>query len=346
MFLTVTDHGFDCARTRKTAAPGQRERPDCGELVLHGLGVGRARGQHRDTDARGDHVAYGFERTPFKTVLRAVAGGAGGAGAGLQHLVAKTIAARQQQQVFPAQIRSRDPGFFRPCMLRRHQHAKRFIVKRAGFYTRPGIRQRQDNHVEIAVPEHFAEFRREALLDQQRHFRRAPVEQRNQLRHQIGADGVDRAKAQRAGEIVLALRREVLDHVGFFQHPLRLFDDALPNRRDCHFSRAALEQRDAEFIFEFFDRDRQCRLADETFFRGAAEMALACDGDDITQFGEGHDSRPGGVLGISFSSPPAWAAVGWRMRDSMDALHVASIDSLRYRSNRPFHTHVLLNQRL
>ena len=74
----------------------------------------------------------------------------------------------------------------------------------------------------------------------------------------------------------------------FLEHALRLLDDAAADRRHGHFAAAALEQRDAELVFELLHRDRQRRLAHEALLRGAAEVALARKRDDVAKLGEGH----------------------------------------------------------
>src|SRR3990172_2494922 len=104
----------------------------------------------------------------------------------------------------------------------------------------------------------------------------------------MGADGVDRADPQRRGELVLALSRDLPDRGGFLEHALRLLDNAGARRRYRDFISVAFEQYDAEFVLDLLDGDRQRRLTDEAFLRRASEMALARDGDDITQFGERH----------------------------------------------------------
>jgi hypothetical protein len=56
----------------------------------------------------------------------------------------------------------------------------------------------------------------------------------------------------------------------------------------CDLAGTALEQDDAQFLFQLAHRDAQRRLTDMTPFGGAAKMPLARDGDDVTQFVESH----------------------------------------------------------
>jgi hypothetical protein len=44
----------------------------------------------------------------------------------------------------------------------------------------------------------------------------------------------------------------------------------------------------AEFLFQFFDGDAERRLADEAGPGSAPEVMLACHGDNVAQFGQGH----------------------------------------------------------
>jgi len=53
--------------------------------------------------------------------------------------------------------------------------------------------------------------------------------------------------------------------------------------RHRNLARSALEDRDAELLFELFHRDGERRLADEARVGGAAEMPLSGDGDDVAQ---------------------------------------------------------------
>ena len=191
------------------------------------FGVGSARlgccaGQHGDAHARGDHLAYGFQRTAFQTLLQTGVNGTLGTRAGLQHLISETVAAGQEQQCLAAQIGGSDARFFRPVVACRHDHAKRFIVDRVGDDTRLTERLRQQDQIDVAILQHLAQTRGVVFLDQQRHFRRALHDQRDQLGCDIRPHGVDGAKTQRPGEIVLARRRDVLDGGGFLQHALRL----------------------------------------------------------------------------------------------------------------------------
>ena len=162
-----------------------------------------------------------------------------------------------------------------------HYHAEGFIVKRLRHDAGIGERQRQDRDLELAVFQLLRQLCGKILLQQQRHFRRALVQQRDELRQQVGPDGKNRADPQRRRELVLAQSRDLPDDGGFLDYVLGLRHDPLANRRHRHFGAGTLEQRYAELRFQFLDRHRQRRLAHKAFFGRAPEMAFARDGHDV-----------------------------------------------------------------
>jgi hypothetical protein len=97
----------------------------------------------------------------------------------------------------------------------------------------------------------------------------------------IGADGVNDPQPQHSGQLVLALAGQLPDERRFFQHPLRLVDDAPADRGDGDFARTAFEQSDAQFLLQFAHRHAQGGLADVAGFGGTAEVPRARDGDDV-----------------------------------------------------------------
>ena len=115
----------------------------------------------------------------------------------LQHLVAEAVSGREQQQVFAAEVGRGDPAFLRPRMVGRHEHAERLVVDRLRDEVRARRRQRQRDDVELAGLQQLGEPHRVVLLDEERHARRALAQERDQLRHEVRADRVDRAEAQR-----------------------------------------------------------------------------------------------------------------------------------------------------
>ena len=77
-----------------------------------------------------------------------------------------------------------------------------------------------------------------------------------------------------------------------FEHPLGLVHDAQADGGDADFGAAALEQDHAQLVLQLAYRHRQGGLADEAGFRGAPEMPLAGDGNDVLEFGQCHTCNP------------------------------------------------------
>jgi hypothetical protein len=93
---------------------------------------------------------------------------------------------------------------FRPGMAGRHQGAEVFVIDRLRDQSGLLDRQGQYQHVELAGLEPFQQDLGVALGNEQRHLRRQRLDPRHQGRQQPGSDGVDHAKAQRAGQRILA----------------------------------------------------------------------------------------------------------------------------------------------
>jgi len=80
-----------------------------------------------------------------------------------------------------------------------------------------------------------------------------------------------------------------------------LFDDQGADGGNADETLAALEQWHPQFILQAGDGDAQCRLADRAALGGPAEITLLGEGDDVTQFGEGH------ACSLPFTMIPAGA---------------------------------------
>ncbi|MNF66508.1 hypothetical protein D3C84_483020 [compost metagenome] len=115
---------------------------------------------------------------------------------------------------------------------------------------------------------------------------------RDQVREQVGADGVDGADLERRGQLVLAGLGQLADALGLLEHLLRLGDDAFADRSQAHGALAALEDQYTQLILELLHAHRQGRLADVATFGGAAEVLFLGKGDDIAQFRESHSEYP------------------------------------------------------
>jgi hypothetical protein len=139
----------------------------------------------------------------------------------------------------------------------RHGDHERFVVQRLHRHAVFRQRQRHDGGVELALAQHFEQLDREILLQDQRHLRHFVDQVLHQRRQQVGADGVDHAQAQRAGQRVLVLLGQFLDGGGLLEHALGLGDDLRAQRRDGDFGAAAFEQDHAQLVFELLDGDRE-----------------------------------------------------------------------------------------
>lgn len=106
---------------------------------------------------------------------------------------------------------------------------------------------------------------------------------------QIGADGVDHAQAQRAGERVLVLLGQFLDGGGLLQHALGLGHDLRAQRRDGNLGAAPFKQYDTQLVFELLDGNRERRLGHVTGFGGVSEVFRSRNSDDVFQFGQCHE---------------------------------------------------------
>ena len=71
--------------------------------------------------------------------------------------------------------------------------------------------------------------------------------------------------------------------------PTKRLAQEFAQRREADLGGAALEDLDVQFLFQLLDRHRQGGLRHEAGLGGTPEMAFAGDGNDVTQFGEGHD---------------------------------------------------------
>ncbi len=145
-----------------------------------------------------------------------------------------------------------------------------------------------DDDIQIALFQAFVEAGCEVFLDMQRHVWCKPMQCRDEMRQQVGGDGIDGAEAQGADQLVLSLPGNGLDGAGFFQHPLCLRNHLFANGGQGDFAGATLEQRNAEFFFQFANGHAQRRLADKAGFRRAAEMVGAGKSDDVAQFSQCH----------------------------------------------------------
>ncbi len=132
----------------------------------------------------------------------------------------------------------------------------------------------------------------EIFLDVQRHLRGHTVQLGDQVRKEVGTDGVDRAYLERGGQLVLAGLGQFADALSLFEHFLSLGHDAFANRREAHRALAAFEDQYAELILELLHTHREGRLAHMATLGRMAEVLFLGECDDVTEFCEGHNVRP------------------------------------------------------
>ena len=130
--------------------------------------------------------------------------------------------------------------------------------------------------------------RGQVLDDRDRRLRQVADQRRQRVRQQIGADGRNDADPQRSGERVARAARRRGDFGDRRQRAPGVLDDRLGARRDGDRAPLALEDAHAEFRLQLEDLAAQRRLADVAGRRGAAEMTVVGDGDDILEIAQVH----------------------------------------------------------
>ncbi len=128
----------------------------------------------------------------------------------------------------------------------------------------------------------------EVFLEIERHLRRAGLQRGNEVGQEVRRHRIDDAEPERAGQLVAAGLRNLPDLRRLLEHLLRLLDDTLADRRDRYLALAPLEQPGAKLLLELLDRDGQRGLAHEAALRGATEISLAREGDEIAQLVQRH----------------------------------------------------------
>jgi hypothetical protein len=121
---------------------------------------------------------------------------------------------------------------------------------------------------------------------------------------------VDRTEAERPGDRILALRRDVPQRRGLGEHAAGLRHDRHADRGHLDARLAALEQLDAEFVLEPRDGERERRLRDMHLLGRAPEAALLRDRDQVAQLDQRH---PGPLTPAeSKLAMPAWQSTAAR----------------------------------
>ena len=230
----------------------------------------RERRQQGDADVGGDHLAQRLQAG------RAEAGFLAGAGqfADFERLIAQAVAVFEQKQALVGEIAETQRFALGQFVIFGHGEQERFLEQELGMQLVVVNRQGEDHCVETA----FAQLLEQGfgLLFDEQHFqaREARARLRHDVRQQIRAECGKDAEAQRARLGIDRAPRDRLDLFDLGQHAACARDDLLARFGQQHFARRALDESDAEFVFELLDLRRQRRLADEAGLRGTAEMLV------------------------------------------------------------------------
>ena len=150
-------------------------------------------------------------------------------------------------------------------------------------------RQREDAGVEFA----FAQLTQDdfgLFLDQQQfQLRESLAHPRNDVRQQIRPQRRKDAESHRAGFRILAAARGFLHFLDIRHDPACALGRLTSRGRQHDVARCALHERDAEFLFEFLDLRRQCRLADEAGRCRTPEMFVVGECHQVLEVAQIHD---------------------------------------------------------
>ena len=198
------------------------------------------------------------------------------------------MAVAQQEHGLLLELFGRDTAARSQRVIAGYSGYKRLVVQRRDRQVGIGKRLGQNRTVDLAGTQLLQQLDSEIFLQHQGHLRAERDVLAHQVGQQVGADGVDDAQAQCAGQRVFAALGDLADAVGLLQHALRLAHDLQPQRRDGDLVGVALEQLDLQFFLELLDRHAQRGLRHMAGLGAAAEMFFAGHGHDVFEFGEGH----------------------------------------------------------
>ena len=148
--------------------------------------------------------------------------------------------------------------------------------------------QGDNNHIDLATAQAFAQGTGVTLFNNQGHLWRCFLQCWNKVRKQVGANGKDGANMQWAAELVFTRGGNIFNRRRFFYHALGLSNNVLTNGGKAHAAFGALKKIHTQFTFEFFNRYTQRRLADITALCRLAKVLDLSKGDYVAKFGEGH----------------------------------------------------------
>src|SRR5690349_21025953 len=149
-------------------------------------------------------------------------------------------------------------------------------------------RLREHRRIEAAFPE-LLEQNLGLLLDEQEFEAwKVLANLRHHVRQKIWPERRKDAEPDRAGFRILGAPRDLPDLLDFIEHLACALRDLSADFGEQHLARRALDERDAEFFLELADLRRQGRLADEACGRGAAEMLVFGERNQISEVTEVH----------------------------------------------------------
>jgi hypothetical protein len=156
--------------------------------------------------------------------------------------------------------------------VKRHRaHAAKRLVVETGH---PGV--------DLEILEQAEDLDRGARQDREGYVRMAGPVRRRQRRHH-GEGGRHGGDLDVTGGALLEGPNLLLHRPGIADDTARPVKHALALRREAEEARAAMDEQNAERVFELLDSRRKRRLRHAARFGGAAEMLLAGESDQIFQ---------------------------------------------------------------
>src|SRR5439155_10008702 len=148
----------------------------------------------------------------------------------------------EQNRMLAGELGGRNRLSLGPGMLMGDDDLEWLFVEKVGGDSGRREGKRNDRRVDAAAPQCRLEILGHVLFDLQRHLRRARVERGNKVRQKIRRNRVDNAEPERADQLIAPGLRDIANARRLLEHLLRLFDDALPDRRYGDLGLAALEK--------------------------------------------------------------------------------------------------------
>ena len=141
----------------------------------------------------------------------------------------------------------------------------------------------EEHAIELAALERVAGRLAGLLAQVELEVRPLIAQSRKQGRKQERSDGRDHAHPELAGERLAGRAHHVRQILGLAQDPLRLFRHPDAERGEAHHAPRPLDEHHADQRLELLDSGRKGRLGDEARLRGAAEMAVVAQRDQILE---------------------------------------------------------------